>query len=202
MKHVQLFGLASLTGGLLFAGINVIGALGIAQGASAVFGLLGVVLLLALTGGPLGLLVLRAAGSGRTGRVGLIGALITLLGLFSYLVGVLYTSLIDTAMGIFYALGALLSAVGMLPLGIAVLMVWRLPGWRRSAPLLVGLYFVLMIPIQIVFFIGTNGELSGPLLAGWGLTWVLLGYAIYSAAREERELEPAQPEIASEGAPS
>jgi hypothetical protein len=84
-------------------------------------------------------------------------------------------------MGIFYALGALLSGVGMLPLGIATLMARRLPGWRRFAPLVVGLYYILMIPIQVVFFIIPNGTPSPTLLVFWGLTWALLGHAIFTS---------------------
>jgi hypothetical protein len=142
-------------------------------------------------GGPLGLLASGAANGGQTGRAGLIGAIISLLGLLSYLIGVLYTSLVDPEMGIFYALGALLSGVGMLPLGIAVLWARRLGGWQRFAPLLVGVYYALMIPIQIVFFIDPNGKPSATLLALWGLTWALLGYALFSSSRQRQASPPA-----------
>jgi hypothetical protein len=38
-----------------------------------------------------------------------------------------------------------------------------------------------MIPIQVVFFIGPRGAPSATLLAVWGLTWALLGYAIFTS---------------------
>jgi hypothetical protein len=188
---IRLFGLACLVGGLLFAGINAIEAFGLVQSPASLFFVISVMLLLGLIGGQLGLLAIGAAGGGRIGRAGLIGAIISLLGLCLYLVGVLYTSLVDPEMGIFYALGTLLSGVGMLPLGIAVLLARRLPGWRRFAPLLVGVYYALMIPIQIVFFIGPNGKPSTLLLALWGLTWALLGYSLFSTARRLQMAAPA-----------
>ena len=190
MNRTQLLGLACLVGGLLFAGLNSLEDLGLVQFSASASFAIGLLLLLGLIGGPLGLLASGAAGVGRTGRAGLIGAIITLLGLCSYLVGQLYTTLLDPDMGIFYALGALLSGVGMLPLGIAALLARRLHGWRRFAPLLVGVYYVLMIPIQIMFFIGPNGEPSALLLGAWGLTWALLGYSLYSTG-QSREITPA-----------
>jgi hypothetical protein len=188
----QLLGRACLAGGMLFAGLNSLEDLGLAQSPPGLLLVIGVVLLLCLMGGPLGLLASSAAGSGRTGRTGIIGAIISLMGLLFYLVGVLYTGLVDPEMGIFYALGALLSGVGMLLLGIAVLLAKRLEGWRRFTPLLVGAYYVLMIPIQIVFFIGPHGRPSATLLALWGLTWALLGYAIYTHSRQGYMIVPLQ----------
>lgn len=199
---VRPLGVTCLVGGGLFWALNV-GLLELVRAPSLVTTVLGLVLLVCLLGGPLGLLALGAAGQGRTKHIGRIGAGIVLLGLLSYFIGQLYTSLIDPVMGIFYALGALLSGIGMLPLGIAVALARGLPGWRRFAPLLVGLYYLVMIPIQIVFFIGPNGEPSSLLLAGWGLSWALLGYAI--AATPQRgargTLAPAD-ETAQGGVPS
>jgi hypothetical protein len=193
MNRIQLLGLACLVGGLLFAGINAMEDFGLVQSPASVFLVISVMLLLGMIGGPLGLLAIGAAGDGRMGRAGLVGAIISMLGLCSYLFGVLYTSLVDPEMGIFYALGALLSGVGMLPLGIAVLLARRLRGWRRFAPLLVGAYYALMIPIQIVFFIGSTGKPSAILLALWGLTWALLGYSLFTTARQ---LQVATPGLA------
>jgi hypothetical protein len=189
MHRTQLLGLACLAGGLLFAGLNILEGLGLVQLSAGASFAIGLLLLLGLLGGPLGLLANGAAGHGRLGSAGRVGAIITLLGLCSYLVGQLYTTLVDPDMGIFYALGALLSGVGMLPLGIAVVLARRLGGWRRFAPLIVGMYYALMIPIQIVFFIAPHGEPSAQLLGGWGLTWALLGYALFST-RQSREMSP------------
>ncbi|MBS4201244.1 hypothetical protein KHA93_16525 [Bacillus sp. FJAT-49732] len=82
----------------------------------------------------------------------------------------------------FYPVGALLLGVGMLMLGIAVFVARSLTGWHRMAPLFVGVYYVAMIPFQIVFFIIPNGEPSPILLGIWSIPWILLGYAIWSSA--------------------
>lgn len=85
-------------------------------------------------------------------------------------------------MEFFYPVGALLVGVGMLTLGIVMFVARALTGWRRMAPLFVGLYYVVMIPFQIVFFIVPNGEPSSLLLGLWSITWILFGYAIWSSA--------------------
>lgn len=73
--------------------------------------------------------------------------------------------------------GALITAVGMTLVGIAVLHARRWEGWRRFTPLLVGAYpFVAMFP-----FIFITDEPSYLAIAGWGLPWLLLGYAIWAS---------------------
>jgi hypothetical protein len=79
-------------------------------------------------------------------------------------------------------LGALITGVGMTLVGIAVLRGRRWGGWQRFTPLIVGFYpFVVMFP-----FIFITGEPSMLAIAGWGLTWCLLGYAMWLSALEER----------------
>jgi hypothetical protein len=79
-------------------------------------------------------------------------------------------------------LGALITAVGMTLVGIAVLRGRRWGGWQRFTPLIVGVYpFVVMFPIIFI-----AGEPSMLAIAGWGLTWCLLGYAMWLSAVEER----------------
>jgi hypothetical protein len=78
-------------------------------------------------------------------------------------------------------LGALITAVGMTLVGIAVLRGRRWGGWQRFTPLVVGVYpFVVMFP-----FIFITDEPNVLAIAGWGLTWCLLGYAMWSSAVEE-----------------
>ena len=79
-------------------------------------------------------------------------------------------------------LGALITAVGMTLVGIAVLRARRWRGWPRFTPLLVGVYpFVVMFPL--IFITNEPNILA---IGGWGLTWLLLGYAMWSSTVEER----------------
>jgi hypothetical protein len=181
---VRLFGLACMLGGLLWWLLNASEVIGIPLGPPVVGGVIGVVLLVGLTGGPLGLLALRATGRLKTG---LAGTAVTMVGLISYLTGQLLQTVFGFAtqeIGIFYGAGALLVGLGTLLLGIATILARRLSGWRRYAPLSVGAYYALMIPVQVVFFIGPNGAPSSTLLAFWGFTWALLGYAIFTSASQ------------------
>jgi hypothetical protein len=180
VNTIRLAGLGCLIGGLLFFSLNLVPGLGPDGPLALLSNLLSVLLLLGLLGGPVGLIAMGAIGEGRTKLAGRIGAGVALLGLLSYLGGVVYTTLVDPSMGLFYALGALLSGVGMLIMGVAVILARRLGGWRRLTPALVGLYYLLMIPIQVVFFIGPTGQPSELLLGFWGLAWALLGAAIAS----------------------
>jgi hypothetical protein len=79
-------------------------------------------------------------------------------------------------------LGALITAVGMTLVGITVLRARRWRGWPRFTPLLVGVYpFVVMFPL--IFITNEPNILA---IGGWGLTWLLLGYAMWSNTVEER----------------
>lgn len=182
-SRVRSLGLVCLVGGLLWLFNVGKEAFGLSLGPAFMEDLLAWLMLLGLMGGPLGLLFLGAAGRRRTGRVGVVGAL---LGLCSYLTGSVLETMFGFAtseIGVFYAAGALLVGLGMLLLGVAVVLERRLTGWRRFAPLSVGVYYAGMIPFQIVFFIGPNGTPSSTLLAFWGLTWMLLGYALFSETK-------------------
>ena len=155
-----------------------------AQSPTLILDVLGVLLLLCLVGGPLGLHALDAFGQGRMRRLGRAGVIITLIGLLVYLIGV-FANRLNPELGILYALGALLSGLGMLLAGVAVLVARQWSGWQRFAPFLVGLYYVIMLPIQVVFFIGPIGAPSMTLLGFWGVTWALLGYGIWQKSDKD-----------------
>lgn len=180
-RRIRFAGLACLIGGLLVAVQIIVDSLQVLP--PIVTGLLiPIPLFLGLACGPLGLLILRANGSGRTRRVGLISTSIALLGICSYLAATLSKYVVGYEVEIFYPLGAFLLGVGMLILGITVFVARRLTGWRRMAPLFVGVYYVVMIPFQIIFFIIPDGNPSPILLGCWSVTWILLGYAIWKSA--------------------
>jgi hypothetical protein len=139
-----------------------------------------------LAGGSIGLLAVSAAGTGRVKALGVAGSVITLLGLVSYITGSLYIyrSPDRAFKQLFTPGGSFLLTLGMLLLGIAVLKARRLRGWRAATPLLVSLYFPLQFPLQALLFLG-KGKGPNPILLGaWGVFWLLLGYAIWSIARE------------------
>lgn len=179
--RIRFAGIACLIGGLLWPMLIIVESLEAVP--PIIPGLLiPFPMLLCLACGPLGIFMLRASGIGRMRWVGLIGTSITILGICSYLAATLSKYIVGYEVEIFYPVGALLLGVGMLTLGIAVFVARRLTGWRRMAPLFVGLYYVVMIPFQIIFFI-IPGENPSPILLGfWSVTWILLGYAIWSSS--------------------
>lgn len=75
-------------------------------------------------------------------------------------------------------IAALLTTVGMGLLGIAALRarVWR--GWRAWTVLGVALFFVVQLPVQVIFFIGATGNPSYAVLAAWGVAWLALAAAL------------------------
>ncbi len=151
------------------------------------FDLLFLVLFICLLGGPLGLLARRAFGSGVPRILGNIGVGITLLGLLSYIVGMIYILLYpayEWTQG-FTPAGALFSSLGMLLVGIATLAGRQLGGGQAFAPLLIPIAYVLNVVLQVVYFLVT-GPHPNPLLPiillCFGPAWVLVGYALQSSA--------------------
>lgn len=87
-------------------------------------------------------------------------------------------SLISGTTSELLALGALVSAIGLVLTGIAVLVAKRWQGWTRWMPLLTGLYpWLAMFP-----FLFVSNEPNGYAIAGWGLVRLALGLAIRSQA--------------------
>jgi hypothetical protein len=125
--------------------------------------------------GVVGLVWSGGAGSGWLGRIGL-G--IALLGRASFLIGEVVSFATGTEDGTFVPLGALLTGVGMVLVGIAVLRARRWDGWQRFLPMLAGVYpFVAMFPLFAVM-----GEPPVILIALWGIVWLFLGIALQTRA--------------------
>ena len=107
---------------------------------------------------------------------------IGLLGRVDFVLAEIHSLIIGDDTSFLLPLGALITAVGMTLVGIAVLLAKRWGGWQRFTPLLVGVYpFVTMFP-----FIFIADEPSMLAITGWGLPWLLLGYAMWSSVREQR----------------
>lgn len=127
--------------------------------------------------GVVGLCWSGAVGAGRLGRIGL-G--IAVLGRTSFLGGEIRSFVQGSDDGLLVPLGALLTGLGMILAGIAIVRARRWDGWHRMIPLLAGLYpFIAMFPILAI-----TGEPPNLMIALWGLLWLLLGTALHAEAGE------------------
>ena len=142
-------------------------------------GLFGVAVL-GLMGGVLGLWSLRVGGSGWLPQA---ATVVALVGLLLWTIGGLYLATDASADQVLTPAGGLISSVGMIVLGVAVLRAGVLKDWRKLVPLLVGAWFFVQLPLQAVFFIGVQGSPSYAVLLGvFGVLWALVGYVVQSHA--------------------
>lgn len=120
-----------------------------------------------------GLAALGAAGSAWWGRVGIAGAILG----FVLLITAELTEPSDAATAeTIFMIAPLVLGLGMLLAGLAVLRAHMWAGWRRFAPLAVGVYiFVVFLPVSIAFSTAT-GIFS--VLLGWHLVLAALGLAV------------------------
>jgi len=142
---------------------------------------------LLLLAGLLALGRLRPFGDRRLGRAGLTVAVV---GRLVFVAAELVSIAQKTDENPLLPVGALLSALGMVALGVAVARggVWRGPG--RFAPLTMGLYpFVVMFPLVAA----SGGEPSVAAIAVWGLAAVLVGAAAWAQQGSARAVQAANP---------
>jgi hypothetical protein len=108
--------------------------------------------------------------------------IITAIGAMSYIMGTIWnTELVmrafcTTPMFLFFPVGAFLSALGMLCVGIQIILRndHGLTGWKKFTPFLVGVYpFVVMFPVVIM-----TGEPNVYLIMLWGVPWLIFGVAL------------------------
>ena len=179
-ERVRLAGIACAGGGALW--VLVLLAVAVApetvRGSLTSYRLWEALLILVqalLLAGVAGLAWSGAAGAGWPGRVGL-G--VALLGRTAFVLGELSSFVRGRDDELLVPLGALLTGVGMVLAGIAVVRARRWAGWRRYVPLAAGLYpFVAMFPV-----LALTGTPPGPAIALWGLLWLLLGLALQAEA--------------------
>ena len=123
-----------------------------------------------------GLQRIKAAGSGWLPKLS--GGLI-IIGLIFGLGGSLYTQLYPNSPQWGTPVGSLLVSLGWVVYGIGVLRVHELQGWQRFVPLLLGLFFFLQLPLQIIFFISVRGHPNYLIVVGgYGILIALLGYTM------------------------
>jgi hypothetical protein len=185
-NRIRLLGMACIVCGLI---VSISGLLLDSQAAGAITadtvtarfanGLFGVAVL-GLIAGVLGLRTLHLGGSGWFPQV---ATVLVLIGLILWTIGGLYLTRDASADQLLTPAGGLISAVGMIMYGIAVLRAGILRDWRRYVPLLVGIWFFAQLPIQIIFFIGAAGSPSYTVLLGvFGVLWALLGYVVVTSS--------------------
>ncbi|MBC6112660.1 hypothetical protein ACFOG5_11415 [Pedobacter fastidiosus] len=84
----------------------------------------------------------------------------------------------------FAPLGAFLSALGMILIGIASLKTKLWLGWKRFSPLLVGVFpFFFMYPLLLI-----TGQRPAALIGCWGFSWILLGVVCWLRIKEVKRL--------------
>lgn len=79
-------------------------------------------------------------------------------------------------------IAAMSTAIGMLVAGIAAVRARRWDGWRRFAPLVMGIYpFLLMFPILAV-----TGARPNLMVSLWGLTFLVIAAAFATSSERSR----------------
>ncbi len=145
-------------------------------------GLFGVAVI-GLMGGVLGLSSLRVGGVGWFPQT---ATVVALIGLLLWTIGGLYLTTNASADQVFTPAGGLISSIGMIMYGFSAIRAKVLNDWRRFVPLLVGGWFFVQLPLQVIFFIGVQGSPSYTMLLGvFGVLWALVGYVVESFAREK-----------------
>ena len=135
----------------------------------------------------IGVLGLAWSGAAGTGWFAKIALAIALLGRLAFVVAEVQAFASGTDDTPLLPVGALLTAVGMLLVGIAVLRTGHWNGWQRIAPLLCGVYpLIAMFP-----FVAIYGEPSPWAIAGWGVLWAMLGLALRERTAVVKALRPA-----------
>ena len=107
------------------------------------------------------------------------GAAVAAAGSFSYLINYIFGYWLSMDTRIFLPLGALLTGVGMVTIGIQVIAGKRWRGIGGKLPLIVGLYpFLVMFPLLII-----EGHPNLTAIMGWGVPWLLLGFGMANESR-------------------
>jgi hypothetical protein len=129
---------------------------------------------LLLLAGLIGLAQLAPHGTRRAGKAGLIVAAV---GRVAFIAAEVIAAVTGKNENPFLPIGALLTVIGMVLLGVAVYRAQRWDTPARLAPLAMGVYpVVAMFPIVVA-----TGEPSTVAIALWGVPTALLGLAVWQA---------------------
>jgi hypothetical protein len=125
----------------------------------------------------IGLLKSNAAGNGTFGKISL-GIFIT--GLASLLIAQIVQLLTKNPDFFLYPIGGIFQLLGGLLTGIAVVIAKRWNGWQRFAPLLQGLYYLIVLFLPIVISDQSPSQLTESL---WQVTWFITSLALFTSSR-------------------
>ncbi len=126
----------------------------------------------------LGLWQAKAAGEGVFGKISL-GIFIT--GLAALLIASIVSALTNNPDFFLFPIGGMLQMLGGLLTGIAVVTAKRWDGWQRFAPLLQGLYYLIVLILVLVIFSQPPTQLSESI---WQVTWFLTSLALFTKTRD------------------
>jgi hypothetical protein len=124
--------------------------------------------------GVLALALLGAA----TGKVGRIGLGLAVLGQVLLVVAELTYPFAPAVGEPIFDVAPLLTGIGLVLAGIAVLRGRRWPGAARFTPLVVGLYGLVVLPTAMIVSGGPPAPLATFVLAGWELCWLAMAIGV------------------------
>ncbi len=134
-------------------------------------------------------LALTGAAAGRIGQAGLGIAFAGMVGFFAAEI-----TAPGQASALLYAVVPLVTALGLVLAGVAVLRSGRWSGWRRYVPLVAGAWVVIVV-VPLVALIGDPGPGGGAAvlaaIGAWHLLWAALGSAVLAETRT-REHRPGR----------
>jgi hypothetical protein len=174
-------GAVCAAGGLLFVALGIWGAASrrveAHPGPDLWYGLASVALVMIV----IGVVALGRSGLAGEGAVAVIGLGVAVLGLGLFIVahGIAAADA-GQSDSLFFPIGQIVNALGMVFIGVLVLRTGRWSGWQRATPLICGLYpFLVVLPAFTIL-----GPPVFPVIAGFGLCWLLLGTALYMTPAE------------------
>jgi hypothetical protein len=118
----------------------------------------------------------KAAGEGIFGKI---SVWIFIVGLVSLMIATMVQLVTDSPNIFLFPIGGILQLLGGLLTGIAVVVAKRWSGWQRYAPLLQGLFYLLVLFLPVVVSNQEPTQLSETL---WQVTWLLTSLALYTTS--------------------
>jgi hypothetical protein len=126
----------------------------------------------------IGLWKSKAVGDGIFGRISL-G--IFIVGLVSLLIAQIVQWLANNPNFFLFPVGGIFQLLGGLLTGIAVVTAKRWNGWQKYAPLLQGLYYLIVLFLPIVISNQSPTQLGESL---WQVTWFITSLALFSKSSD------------------